>query len=204
MSILDDWEISAEILTELLGENPSLRGMLLGYVAEYKLKEMVASLSGVSFATKFDDHDRKKKGDLRLVYRGMAFDIEAKSLQTSMVKFDKENNKWIGKCNVDASDRRIVALPNGEKLNTTLLLRGEFDILAVNCYAFENKWKFVFAKNSDLPSSTYKKYSEEARKNLIASLIPVSVPPSLPFYDDLAELLERMVAKSEGSDSDAS
>ena len=34
MTILDEWEITAEELTEPLDENPSLRGMLLGYVAD--------------------------------------------------------------------------------------------------------------------------------------------------------------------------
>ena len=39
MTILDEWGITPEQLTALLNENPSLRGMLLGYVAELKLKK---------------------------------------------------------------------------------------------------------------------------------------------------------------------
>lgn len=38
--------------------------MILGYVAEQKLKEIISTLTDVSFITKFDDHNRKKKGDL--------------------------------------------------------------------------------------------------------------------------------------------
>ncbi len=199
-NILDTWEISTNTFTQLIEENPSLRGMLLGYVAEYKLKEIITSFSEVSFVTKFNDHDRKKKGDLYIIYRDRAFNVESKSLQSSMIKFDKDNNKWIGKGQVDASDRRKITLPSGKKLNTTLLLYGEFDILAINCYAFEKEWKFVFARNKDLPHSKYKKYSDEERKNLIASLVPVSIPPELPFYDDLKKLLDEMVADEEGSD----
>lgn len=200
MTILEDWEITAEQLTEMLNENPSLRGMMLGYVAEFKLKEIITSFPEVSFTTKFDDHNRKKKGDLYIVYHGRAFDVESKSLQTNMIQYDEASKKWFGKAQVDASDRRKIKLPSGEELNTTLLLRGEFDILAVNCFAFQNKWQFVFARNSDLPHSSYKKYSEEARRNLIASLVPVSYPPEPPFYQDLRELLEEMVANGEGSD----
>ena len=200
MSILDDWGISPETLTELLGENPSLRGMLLGYVAEHKLKEMVTSFRGVSFAAKPDDHDRKKKGDLYVVYNGRAFNIESKSLQTHTIRYDEKNHKWVGKANVDASDKRIVTLPSGTELSTTLLLRSEFDILAVNCYSFEKKWRFIFARNSDLPHSSYKKYSEEARMSLIGSLIPVSMPPDPPFYEDLRQLLDEMVENGEGFD----
>ena len=53
MNILEEWEITPEQLTKLLAENPSLRGMLFGYVAELKLREIVTSIPGVSFSVKF-------------------------------------------------------------------------------------------------------------------------------------------------------
>lgn len=198
MSILDEWELTPEQLTELLSKNPSLRGMLLGYVAEHKLRKIITSFPEVTFTTKFDDHNRKKKGDLYIVYHGKAFNVESKSLQTNTVKFD-ENQCWTGKIQVDASDRRNITLPNGDQLNTTLLLRGEFDVLAVNCYAFENKWHFIFAKNQDLPCSNYKKYSIEQQNSLIASLITVSWPPKPPFYIDLRSLLDEMIESGCGA-----
>lgn len=36
-SILDRWEISDIELTNIVDENPSLRGFIFGYVSEYKL-----------------------------------------------------------------------------------------------------------------------------------------------------------------------
>jgi hypothetical protein len=200
LSILTEWEITPQQLTELLEENPSLRGMLLGYVAELKLKEIVTSIPHVSYTVKFDDHNRKKKGDLYIIYRDKAFDLESKSLQSNMIKWDEYKKRWTGKAQVDGSDRRTINLPDGSALNTTLLLRGEFDILAVSCYAFEGKWRFVFARNSDLPSSNYRLYSEEQRKFLIASLIPVSWPPEPPFYANLRDLLDEMINDGEGTD----
>ena len=192
MDILKKWQITPDQLTELLEANPSLRGMLLGYVAELKLKEIITSYPEVSYTYKFDDHDRKKKGDLHIVYQGRAFDIESKSLQTGMIKYDSDHQKWTGKAQVDASDRRSVTFEDGSTLNTTLLLRGEFDILAVNCYAFTGKWDFVFARNNDLPFSTYKKYTEAQKKSLIASLVPVTWPPEPPFHQNLQDLLRGM------------
>lgn len=94
----------------------------------------------------------------------------------------------------------LLNLPDGSALNTTLLLRGEFDILAVNCFAFESRWRFVFARNSDLPSSNYRLYSEKQRRFLIASLIPVSWPPEPPFYANLKDLLDEMINNGEGTD----
>lgn len=199
MSILTEWELTPQQLTELLAENPSLRGMLLGYVAELKLKEIVASIPQVSYTVKFDDHNRKKKGDLYVIYRDKAFDLESKSVQSSTTKWDEHKKRWIGKAQVDGSDKRTINLPDGSSLPTTLLLRGEFDILAVNCYAFEGKWRFVFARNSDLPSSSYQGYSENQRKFLIASLITVTWPPEPPFYGNLKELLDEMIKNGEGT-----
>ncbi|HJW86817.1 MAG TPA: hypothetical protein VJ440_09310 [Candidatus Brocadiaceae bacterium] len=200
MTILEKWGITAERLTQVLEKNPSLRGMILGYVAEQKLKEIISTLTDVSFITKFDDHNRKKKGDLYIIYKNRAFNIESKSLQTNMVKRNEKTGAWEGKAQVDGSDRRDVIFPNGKKLNTTLLLRGEFDILAVNCYAFEEKWNFQFAKNSDLPCSTYKKYTKQQRNKLIASLVPVKWPPEIPFRSDLKSLLDEMVQAGLGQD----
>lgn len=200
MNILEKWKITPDQLTELLGGNPSLRGMLLGYVAELKLKEIITAYPEVSYTTKFDDPDRSKKGDLYIVYHDKAFDIESKSLQSSMIKYDKENQKWYGKAQVDASDRRVVTFKDGTTLNTTLLLRGEFDILAVNCYAFTGEWDFVFARNSELPFSSYKKYTEQQRNELIASLVPVVWPPEPPFHKDLRGLLQEMVNEGLGQD----
>lgn len=108
MSILTEWEITPQQLTELLEENPSLRGMLLGYVAELKLKEIVTSIPNVSYTVKFDDHNRKKKGDLYIIYREKAFDLESKSLQSSMIKWDENKKRWTGKAQVDGSDRRTI------------------------------------------------------------------------------------------------
>jgi len=88
-------------------------------------------------------------------------------------------------------------------MNTTLLLRGEFDVLAVNCYAFNQKWHFAFAKNSDLPTSNFKKYTQVQRENVIASLVTVTWPPEPPFRADLRELLAEMVVEGGGKDPQA-
>lgn len=200
MTILEKWGITAEQLTQMLDENPSLRGMIHGYVAEVKLREIIKAIEGISLISKFDDHNRKKKGDIYIVYKNKAFDIESKSLQTAMVKYNDDEKLWTGKAQVDGSDRRDVVFDDGSKLNTTLLLKGEFDILAVNCYAFEEKWQFAYAKNSDLPCSNYKKYTEEQRRKLIASLVDISWPPTPPFREDLKSLLDEMVDDGLGKD----
>ena len=190
-SILERWDITLEELTEVVDKNPSLRGMVLGYLAELKLEKLYLSHEGISDINKDDDHDRKKKGDRVIRYKGLRFVFESKSLQTATVKRTDEG--WAGKANVDASDRREIQLPNGEKILTTCLLTGEFDILAVNIFAFQEKWRFVFAKNSDLPTSRYKKYSEYQRQNLLATSVDIHWPPKHPFRDEPFTLMNEII-----------
>ncbi len=190
-SILERWDMTPEELTDLVDKNPSLRGMILGYLAELKLEKLWLSGDNVSNVTKHDDHDRKKKGDRVIQYRGQEFIFESKSLQTTMIKKTEEG--WSGKAQVDASDRREITLPDGSKITTTCLVKGEFDILAVNVFAFAEKWRFIFAKNSELPTSAYRKYSEYHRQHLLATLVTVHWPPKPPFRDEPFTLMNEII-----------
>lgn len=191
-SILGRWGITESELTELVDQNPSLRGILLGYVAEKKFHDAFLNSPQITEASKDDDHDRKRKGDRRVVYKGESFIIEVKSLQSNLVE-NLGADQWHGKSQVDASDSRIVTFPNGKKLKTTCLRRGEFDLLAVNCFAFGGRWRFAFALNSDLPANTYKKYTAYQRKHLLPTLITVEWPLKPPFTDNPFVLLDRLV-----------
>lgn len=190
-TILERWDISATELTQAIEENPSLRGMLLGYVAEYKLRSLwFTGRPGVAAFVKHDDHDRKRKGDLVVTYKGRHFIVESKSLQTNSIR--REEPHWIGKDQCDASDRRRVTFADGSTLETTCLLVGEFHLLAVNLFAVEDQWRFIFAKNTDLPRSTFRRYSPDQQQNLLASLVSVSWPPTPPFRDEPYSLLDEL------------
>jgi len=190
-NILEKWEITPYTLTKLLAQNPSLRGMLFGYVAESKLEELWLQPPEITDCFKADDHDRKKKGDRVIVYRDEQFIIEAKSLQTNTV--DYKDGQWTAKSQVDASDRRQITLPNGTALSTTCLVVGEFDVLAVNTYPFGDEWRFVFAKNKDLPRTRHRKYTPEQRQYLLATTVNVTWPLSSPFHNDLFQVLDELI-----------
>lgn len=190
-TILARWDFTDDELTQLIDGNPSLRGMVLGYLAELKLERLWLSDPRFSEVFKHDDHDRGNRGDRVAAYRGREFIIESKSLQTSTVRRTEEG--WAGKAQVDASDRRQVTLPDGSTANTTCLLRGEFDVLAVNLFAFGDEWRFAFARNSDLPGSRYSRYTEYQRRHLLATMVDVSWPPQPPFRADLFDLLDEMI-----------
>jgi hypothetical protein len=193
-SILDRWELTVSELTQIIDENPSLRGIVLGYIAEFQLRKIWFYDNRVSNVFKYDDHDRKKKNDLVITYKGHDFTIEVKSLQTNSVKWRGES--FTGTFQCDASDRRKVILPNGTQLETTCLLAGDFDIVAVNLFAFTGKWDFGFALNADLPRSISKKYTTEQQNYLLASSMKISWPLKHPYIADPYILLDRLVAEN--------
>lgn len=190
-TILERWDVTAEELTRVVDENPSLRGMILGYLAEMKLEKLWLTGPDFSDLTKADDHDRSRHGDRAVRYKGQEFTFESKSLQTASARQDA--GVWTGKAQVDASDRRTVVLPDGSDLATTCLVVGSFDILAVNVFAFENQWRFAFAKNSDLPRSTYRRYTAYQREHLLATLVTVTWPPEPPFRDEPFTLMNEII-----------
>ena len=63
-------------------------------------------------------------------------------------------------------------------------MAGQFDLLAVNLFAFGDEWRFIYAKNSDLPQSAYRGYTDYQRRHLLATMVSVTWPPEPPFYDE--------------------
>lgn len=197
-SVLAEWDITATEFTDIIRENPSIRGMVFGYVAEYKLRKIwFKDRPGVSHFVKHDDHNRKKKGDLVVTYKGREFSFECKSVQTNTVQ-RTDNGGFFAKVQCDGSDRRLVSFPDGTTLQTTCLLRGQFDILAVSLFQFEKTWRFIFAKNKDLPPNTYRKYTPNQQALLLPSLMPVSWPLAVPYRDEPFSLMDELIAENHG------
>ncbi len=190
VSVLKRWGLTEQELTEIIQENPSMRGLMLGYIAEYKLRKMYFSDPVFEKVHKADDHDRSRKADLTVTHNGREFKIECKSLQTNSIKKTEEG--YEGKYQCDASDRRTVKLRGGKKIETTCLLVGEFDIIAVNLFSFEEKWRFAFALNEDLRRSNFQKYPPSIRQQLLATLMPISWPLKPPYIESPIPLLERL------------
>lgn len=192
-TILDRWQISPQQLTRIIDQNPSLGGMLVGYVAEMKIQEIWFSPPRVESARKPDDHDRKEKGDLVVTYHGAPFRIEVKSIQTNSIRRSESGATARFQC--DASDRRVILLPGGRKVNTTCLKVDEFDVVAVNLFALLDRWEFAFARNRDLPRSTFKRYPPSVRKQLLASLVPITWPLAAPFRAEPFSLFDEILGE---------
>jgi len=192
MGMLDEWQVTWEDLNEIIGSNPSLRGMVFGYVAERKLRTMWFSDKRFSDVVKYRNHDRQEKGDLGLTYRGQRIRVESKSLQTATVQNTPEGG-YTAKFQCDASDRRKITIPGTGTIETTCLMVGKFDLVAVNLFAFRLGWKFAFARNKDLPRSRFAGYSQEVREMLLASTMTITWPLQPPYEPEPFRLLDQIV-----------
>jgi len=196
MGVAEDWGLTLKELNDILSYRPSMRGMLMGFVAEYRLSEKWFSDARIHRWTRYDDHDRTRRGDFWFTYQGVTLSVEVKSLQSNSVRY--ENGIYTGTVQVDASDSKPQLLPNGDTVKTACLITGGFDILAVNLFEFGQEWRFAFAKNADLPRSTFKKYTEEQRKYLLASSVKASFPILPPFRDEPFSILDELIAEKRG------
>ena len=190
MGIIEDWGITLADLNTILSERPSIRGVLLGYLSEYRLQRTILSDSRIHKLVRYDDHDRTRPADFSFEYRGHTFTVEVKSFQTKSVT--PLNGGYVGSFQVDASDRRAVTLPDGSRLETTCLLAGKFDVLAVNLFEFEHVWRYAFIRNDDLPRSRSRKYTEYQRRHLLATSVKVHWPLTEPFHASPWPLLDAM------------
>lgn len=199
MGIVEDWSLTPDELNEILASRSSLRGMLMGFVAEYRLSKMFFHDARIHKVVRYDDHDRTRPGDFGFQYLGEEITVSVKSLQSKSVRPD--NGGYVGTVQVDASDRREVLLPHGERLVTTCLLIDTFDLLAVNIFEFGHQWRFAFAKNSDLPRSSFKKYTPQQQQCLLATSMKLTWPLKPPYYLEPWPVLDEIArAKREGRD----
>ncbi len=153
MSILS--EFSQEELEAVIAENSSLRGYLQGYLAEVALKKQLLQMPGITSVIKIPDQD-KEKGDFKVIYKGQTVTIEVKSVTTSSVKDDILHDTWQGTVSIKNTDKRDVLVDGIGTVSCTSLVKGEFDILAISCYAVSGTWDFLFIENEYLPEKSSK------------------------------------------------
>lgn len=175
---LREWNLTPAEINEVIAANPPVLSTLSGFVAEYKFRKVWLCDPRITEVVRPRAHDRKSKGDFTFNYRGATFRLEVKSLDVPKVRSSADGFKGTFQCN--ASDSRPVTLPNGKSVTTNCLVVGEFDVLAVSLFAFERSWRFGFARNDDLPRSTWKKYKPWQRKYLLKSSMEITWPLAVP------------------------
>lgn len=177
-----------EEVEQVIQDNPSLRGYLQGYLAEVALKKLLLQIPGVTSVTKIPDQ-ADQKGDFMVTYHGVDISIESKSIGTNSVKEDVLNDTWQGTVHIKNTDKRDIEIEGVGIIRTSSLCKGQFDILAVSCYAVSGNWDFVYMENEYLPVK-----SPDMPKLLKTSF--VINPETTPLLtDSLVKVLDSVLEK---------
>lgn len=179
-----------EVLSKMVMAHPSLLGIVQGYAAEYFLKIDLLKNPHVSSVEKEKDSDRSKRWDLSTIYKDKLISIELKSLAKDPEVGD---GHWQGKVSFKSSDKKEVEFPDESTFDTTLLIKGQFDILAISCFSLMEGWFFLYALNSELPMSTSDKLSEYQRQHLLANPIKLDSRNLGPFTRDFNDVCDRLL-----------
>lgn len=172
-----------EDIQEMIDENSSLRGYLQGYLAERALKAQIQQIPGVESVTKIPDRDQEK-GDFKVIYKGVPMSIEAKSVMSDSVREDVLTQTWQGAVLVKNTDKREVEVEGIGTITTTKLERGQFDILAICCFAVSGQWDFLFLENRFIPAA-------DESHNLLKTRFTVNPGTTPGVTDNLVKLLEK-------------
>jgi hypothetical protein len=189
MQIID--AIPPEDLVSAIKRAPSLRGMILGYIAEEMFEKYVPKkYPGVSDIEKHDDHNREEnKSDRSITYNGRRYGIQLKSMQTNSISFCPMVDGLYATVQNDASDARTIKLPNGSTVVTTCYARGEYDILAVPLFPFTGRWDFAYKLNADCRECESSKYTPIDRAHLLATTESITYPLDGNWTNNLMTLL---------------
>ncbi len=197
MTMID--AIPPEDLVSSIKRAPSLRGMILGYIAEEMFEKHVPEKYKSVLAEhleKHDDHDREvNKSDRTITYKGRRYGIQLKSMQTNSIGRNVETGHLQADVQNDASDARSVILSDGTSVITTCYVRGEYDLLAVPLFPFTGKWDYAYKKNINCRTSRSKKYTEFQAQHLLATTEKITWPLSDDWHEDLIGLLDASFGK---------
>jgi hypothetical protein len=179
-------------LVQSIKRAPSLRGMILGYIAEEMFeKHVLGGDSRFSEVIKHDDHDRtQNKSDRTFCFRERTYTVQLKSIQTNSIAWSNERGRLEADVQNDASDRRKVTLPNGRSVETTNYVIGDFDILAVPLFPFTGTWEYAYKRNRDCRVSTSSKYEAQDRQFLLSTTETITWPLDPDWVTDLTVLLD--------------
>lgn len=191
LNIIDS--VTPQELVTAIKDAPSLRGMILGYIAELKFKEFLSTHSEFKDLFKPDDHDRKNnKIDMGFTYRDRLVTFQLKSIQTNSIATRVLDDKLIAKVQNDGSDKRLVVLPNGHEVETTNYRVGDYDVLAVPLFPFTGKWDFAFKLNRECRTTTSKKYAVEDQQFLLSTMEDIEYPLNAPWTKDIFRVIGRL------------
>jgi hypothetical protein len=181
----DSWQE----LRNTINNDPAVRSFFLANKSEKKLRQHLAQIPGVTEVCNIADSD-PTKADMRFKYLDMPMTIEVKSLGTDSIKEDILTNSWQGTVAIKNTDKRTYTI-DGLEQSSTHLERGQFDILAINCFAVRGKWEFQFMDNEYIPAKS------AVTPNLLKTKFVVNPKTTPLLVEDLATMIQLVYLKKQ-------
>lgn len=203
------WGITMAQLEKILFLAPNFMAPIFGGVAELKLEDEIKANPLISELWKINDRS-SDRGDRLVKYNGEYISIESKSIEGGDRLVNLGGGRW--RCSIKVSgteDSREVQFSDRSVNKTKHQLRGEFDILAINCFVINDTWRFVYILNSDLPKYKFKKtkdqptnpYTPLQMEELVPQCFRVTWPMPEPYTTDLDEILDRAFRQKQARQS---
>lgn len=193
--------MDSELFNELMNKKANVAAPVLGGFAELYFRDQhIDSNPNISAVNNPSDHDRSQKYDWIYQYKGHPIRVEVKSIQkgSESVEYTNMGEKvHTGNTQLKNSDPIERTLPDGTVVSPINTKKGNFDILAVCLFRFENEWVFVFAKNEDLPETTSGEIPKDYHHLFLENPIPVQYPTGDLFTTDLEGLMDEIVQERE-------
>jgi hypothetical protein len=186
---LQDLQLTEHELMDMLDEQPSLRAIVLGYIARRKLRSLLAQTFTGGPVVRQDDHERKRRGTFTVLHGKKSVAIRCCSLQANSVKTKSATYQC------DASDCRDLKLPSGRTIRTTCVLASTFDIVAVSTFTFDQKWQFAYAAANDLARTKptkRRKLSKTDAESLLSCSQRITFPVEEPYTHDIFAIVDRV------------
>jgi len=184
VTIIDS--IPPEDLVQAIKRAPSLRGMMLGYIAEEMFLKFLRKNRAVSDLRQHDDHDRSmNKADVDFLIGGKRVSVQLKSIQTNSICFRSDLSILHASVQNDGSDKREVLLEDGEVVLTTNYRVGDYDVLAVPLFPFTGQWDFAYKLNRSCRRTTSTKYTANQQRQLLSTMEQITYPLTDHWSTDL-------------------
>lgn len=174
----------------LAAASPNLYSFLSGYKAESVLACEHLGHPEITDMGKPRDHDRARRGDRLIAYRGEHLLLELKSLEAGSIRIDQVTGALSAWAQVIASGSREVSTPDGSRLRHSHVLVDSMDLLAVSLHGFGCGWRFAFAPARLLERTTNPRLPASARPHLLRCRQRVTLPLKPPWSEELAEAAE--------------
>ena len=184
VTIIDS--IPPEDLVYAIKRAPSLRGMMLGYIAEEMFLKFLRRNGDVSDLRQHDDHDRSmNKADVDFLIGGNRISVQLKSIQTNSICYRSDLSVLHASVQNDGSDKREVILEGGEIVLTTNYRVGDYDVLAVPLFPLTGAWDFAYKLNRSCRRTTSAKYTVNQQRQLLSTMEEVTYPLTDHWSTDL-------------------